>query len=654
MNREFLEFYNRELRLLYENSSEFAEEYPGVAERLGGLTQDRMDPMIAGLLEGAAFLAARVQLKLKHEFPQFTNNLLEQIAPNFLSPTPSACLATIHPPYGEPDLKEGMTIPADGYVDATYVERERHVACKFRIVNPVELWPFEITGAKFFPNPAQLQVLGVDAGPDIVAGMQLSITTRSFARRDKEPDLEETREKPELWAAECRATHLPVHIVANEADSTRLYEKLFANCRQLYFRYLDEFGDQVVITDPRVKLEQIGFEENQTLLPADKRFFSGFDLLRESFIFPHKFLGFRLVGLEHILKKLKARDFDILFAFDQTDQNLSAIVKPQVFSLYSTCLVNLFEMQTGRVPIRSNEHEHHVVPDRSRYLEYEPHRILKVYAHFEGATDKAECFSLYSAPYDDTPSANAVFYTLRRTARRRTVEERRQGKSSNYTGTDMYLSITGGPSIDDLDPVSELSVRALCSNRHLPEHLPVGEGGADFVMNDNTELLVTCTIPPTPPRESIITQLANEPGESLALTPVWKLINMLSLNNLGISNRGTQNSPAALRELLALFADLSDNTLERRIRGIKSIDSEPVVRRLAQQNGVGAARGLQITITFDEKAFEGSGIFLMGAVLERFFAEYVTINNFTQTVIRSTDRGEIMRWPPRAGIRTTL
>jgi hypothetical protein len=85
MHREFLDLYNRELRLLYEQAKEFAEEYPGVAERLGGLTQERMDPMIAGLLEGAAFLAARVQLKLKHEFPQFTSNLLEQLLPHHLA-----------------------------------------------------------------------------------------------------------------------------------------------------------------------------------------------------------------------------------------------------------------------------------------------------------------------------------------------------------------------------------------------------------------------------------------------------------------------------------------------------------------------------------------------------------------------------------------
>ena len=65
MNREFLEAYNRELAILYERSKEFAEDYPGIAERLGGLTQDKLEPGLMGLFEGSAFLAARGQVKLQ-------------------------------------------------------------------------------------------------------------------------------------------------------------------------------------------------------------------------------------------------------------------------------------------------------------------------------------------------------------------------------------------------------------------------------------------------------------------------------------------------------------------------------------------------------------------------------------------------------------
>ena len=104
MDREFLRFYNQELAILREQAAEFAEDYPGIAERLGGLVGDAADPMISGLLEGAAFLAARVQLKLKHEFADFTTNLIDQLTPHYLAPTPSFVLVRAKPKFGDPAL----------------------------------------------------------------------------------------------------------------------------------------------------------------------------------------------------------------------------------------------------------------------------------------------------------------------------------------------------------------------------------------------------------------------------------------------------------------------------------------------------------------------------------------------------------------------
>src|SRR5438552_18457834 len=115
MDREFLDLYNRGLKLLYESAKEFAEEYPGVAERLGGLASERIDPMIAGLLEGAAFLAARVELNIRHEFPEFTSNLLEQLVLHYLAPIPSSMLVISYPLYGAPNLQDGLRIDHGSY-----------------------------------------------------------------------------------------------------------------------------------------------------------------------------------------------------------------------------------------------------------------------------------------------------------------------------------------------------------------------------------------------------------------------------------------------------------------------------------------------------------------------------------------------------------
>ena len=126
---------------------------------------------------------------------------------------------------------------------------------------------------------------------------------------------------------------------------------------------------------------------------------------------------------------------------------------------------------------------------------------------------------------------------------------------------------------------------------------------------------------------------------------------MLSLNHLGLVEKRAGEGARAVKDILSLFADLTDGITERRIRGVRSVSSKPVNRRVRVQNSMATARGLEITVTIEDNAFEGSGVYLLGAVLDRFFAEYVSINHFTETVIRTPERQEIMRWPARVGTR---
>jgi type VI secretion system protein ImpG len=654
MDREFLDLYNRELHLLYEQAREFADEYPGVAERLGGLLEHRIDPLIGGLLEGAAFLAARVQLKLKHEFPEFTNNLLEQLVPNYLAPTPSIMLVKTVPTFGDPALRDGHAIGRGSYLDATFRQLDRQIACRYRLCAPITIWPFEIAGAEYFASPAPLQALGAPIGRDVLAGMRLTLTHRSAQRREDEPSDVEARKKPEILFAGCRTSALPIYFVGPEADAVALYEQMFAHCKAVYFRCLDEFGDPMVFPAPAQCLEQVGFEREDALFPNDHRVFEGFDLLREYFVFPRKFLGVNLTRLDAMLPQFKVKSVDVLFAFDEVNTRLAAAVQPEMFALYAAPAINLFEKTTDRVLLKSSQHEYHVVPDRSHYLDYEPHRLLELYAHYAGGREKALVRPLYSASLEGPHHASGLYFTVRRLPRRRTVEEKRAGASSDYTGTDMFISLSALGGADDDSAIAELSVRALCSNRHLTEHLPIGIGGADFRLIDDVTLDLVCVAGPTPPREPIVTQLRGRGEVAHTGTVAWRLVNMLSTNHLGLVERGAGRDAQALRETLSMFAEMTDAATERRIRGIRDVDSRPIVRRIRQRSGVGAARGIEITVTIDEKAFEGTGIFLLGAVLDRFFAQYSALNHFTQTIVRSVERGNVARWPPRMGVHRPL
>jgi type VI secretion system protein ImpG len=133
--------------------------------------------------------------------------------------------------------------------------------------------------------------------------------------------------------------------------------------------------------------------------------------------------------------------------------------------------------------------------------------------------------------------------------------------------------------------------------------------------------------------------------------PAWRTISHLSLNYLSLLDSKDGEGAAGLRELLKLYINRNDLFALRQVDGIRSVVSTPILRRVGAGGPLTFARGLELRVMMDEGAFEGSGIFILGAVLAQFFARYVSLNSFTETVLISQRRGEVMRWPSLIGKR---
>ena len=127
MKKSFRDAYERELDILYERTAEFADEYPGLADRLGGLLRDNIDPTVAGLLEGTAFMAARVQQKLDEEFRGFTTELLEQIFPDALAPIPSCMLVQAQRPENPPPDLGVTRYPRGATMEAPFRDADKRI-----------------------------------------------------------------------------------------------------------------------------------------------------------------------------------------------------------------------------------------------------------------------------------------------------------------------------------------------------------------------------------------------------------------------------------------------------------------------------------------------------------------------------------------------
>src|SRR5258708_7579532 len=133
MADDLLTYYNRELVYLTRLGAEFAERHPAAAGRLRISADAVEDPHVSRLLQGVAFLNARVRRKLDDEFPELTDALLGLLYPHYLAPIPSLSMLAFAP---QRDLTEARLIPAGTEIDSEPVAGER---CRFRTTQAVEL-----------------------------------------------------------------------------------------------------------------------------------------------------------------------------------------------------------------------------------------------------------------------------------------------------------------------------------------------------------------------------------------------------------------------------------------------------------------------------------------------------------------------------------
>ena len=168
---------------------------------------------------------------------------------------------------------------------------------------------------------------------------------------------------------------------------------------------------------------------------------------------------------------------------------------------------------------------------------------------------------------------------------------------------------------------------ALCTNRDLPLHMSLGQGRTDFTLESGAPVeSIRCLAGPTPPRAS------HAHGDTS-----WRLISHLSLNYLSLvdgSKGAGEGSGRVARAAVAVRRPVGRQHPQADRR--HPLDGTAgITRALPVPGPTTFGRGLEVDVTCDEAAFEGSGVFLLGAVLERFFAKYVSINSFTETVLRT-------------------
>jgi type VI secretion system protein ImpG len=623
MDTRLLDYYNRELRYLRELGGEFAKEYPKVSQRLGLDSFECADPYVERLLEGFAFMAARVQLKIDSEFPRFTEHLLGMLCPHYLSPTPSMVVVQMHPDPAQGTLSDGFSV-ARGTALTSNVARNDTTSCEYRTAHDVVLWPIELVSVTHTGYERGLDNVPLARRRPVKGTLRLRLRTTNG-----------------LPFSALAVDRIPLFVRGTDAMSLRLFELLLCSSLGLILRDPAVPGSERAVGSPP---RALGLDDGEALLPCGPRAFHGYRLLHEYFALPSRYLFVELSDLAEGVRHCRGQELEIVVPLDRHEPTLEAAINVSNIALFCTPAINLFPKRADRIHLNDGASEYHVVADRTRPMDFEVFSVVEVMGYGTRGDARRAFAPLYERRADAPSSEAPAFYTTQRRERVASSRQKTHGPRSSYLGGEVFVSLVDGREGPYGADLRQLGISTLCTNRDLPLRMPVGDGRTDFSVESGAPVeSVRCVAGPSAPRPS------HAWGETS-----WRLISHLTLNHLSLLDAPDGKGATALREMLALYGELGDAAVRRQIEGVRSAVGRPVVRRLPLDGPASFARGVEVTLECDETAFEGTSVALLGSVLDRFFSKYVSINSFTETVLRSVQRGEIVRWPLRIGQRPTI
>lgn len=411
---DFRSRYQRELDHLLLAGKSFARVHSQarhLAERSG-------DPDVERLLEGFAFLSAKVKARIDAGAPDLIHSLTELLAPAQLRPIPSCTILEFK---SDPSrCRASVDIPMHTEICSEDVQG---IPIRFRITQNLTLLPMTI-------EHTRMQDCG--AGACIV---EFTVQgERSLANQVSE------------------LGHLDLYIHGSCEQASDLYYAIVSHCHRIEIH-----GQNTKIELCSPSMQSLGQRLDTPLFPWPVQAWQGQRILAEYFTLPEKFRQIRISDLGHVTKLAPNQRLTFKLFLDISAKTLGPLTNDPI-KLHCVPAINLFECDAE--PITQNELS---VPQRIRATghdldQFELYEVKKVTRSLFGQDRRDELPSLFS--HFRPPKGPAY------------VIERRP--SSIDQRSDSYLRIVDpGPHKGAQREL--MSMELLCSHRQLASKLRLGQ-----------------------------------------------------------------------------------------------------------------------------------------------------------------------------------
>lgn len=602
MIEQLLPYYEKQLQEFGQQSREFAQKYPKIAQRLS-LNQEQIDdPHIERLIQAFSLIAARIDKKLADSYDLFTHSLFEVMFPQYLRHFPACTVVSFEDINKLKQLSTAHIIPQK---TALKSRSFKGVQCEFNTSNEVRLLPITLSNLEFQTSPSTHMHLNQNA--------TLSLKFEIF-------------NDAQQWLLDEK---LPIYLDAISNFPLQVLDSIFRKETGFSIRV----GQRVVeIANP---FAVMGFSEQESLLPIDQHTHHAYRLLMEYFCFPEKFnyLNFDLSVLKGLLQQ--QNDFEVLIHL-KLNLNDQAIVRNYSelnianFKLFTTPAINLFEKQAEPQKISHTQLQYPLITDAHHPELYQVYSIIEMKMVREKTNQEQTHlavlpFFAMSHYHNDKVQ---FFYSL------------------NYSPTQTKNMQMGYSIVSKhLKPYEIksdfISTKLLCSNGDLP-HEALSQSNNILNLNDSS-LARRALILKRPTSPYHFDKNSNEQ---------WRIISHLSLNTLALMKG---DALSHVKELLALYnlPHSKENILL--IDALKQLNFSTTNKLMNAKPFPMFIRGVKAELAVNKSVFRGHSLYIFSQLLSHIFNLKVQINSFVDVVVKdSLNQQEIYQCVQNVGGKTLL
>lgn len=589
------DYFKDELSYLKEQSKVFADTFPQAAQFL---SEKSHDPDVDRTLEGFAYLTGVLHAKTEQEYPQLTYSLIDMLWPNYMQPTPSmtiiefiaktAEIATISRGSeikSQPKIAQKKNNQSDKKEKKTE-EKHEPIPCTFKVAREIPVLPINIT----------------------------AITVESLLRTSRL-----NIEFALLHGATLSNLHhqpMRFYLGDNPYTSSQLY--LWLNH---YLSSATIKTDNTSILQSELKIQPIGFEQDQAILSYPKNTYMGYRLLQEYFCFSEGYLFVDFLNLT-FPEQSTATTFTLTCEFSRPlPANLK--VRQNSFKLNCTPAINLFTLDSEPILLNGQKAHYPLSPNFKHAESYELFAIDSVNSWYTAPNvdNPLRTYHSFESFTHQTAHENGdipLYYKI----------ERRQEKTSDLIR--YFISFVRGDETES-HPFDEIvSMRLICTNKDEAAKLKIGD------ICVRTEVIPDTVTFKNISRPSITLR------PNIDQSQHWTTISTLSLNYLSLLNKNALAQILRNYNFSARYSKQAESSLLKMINGIERFETEPA-QQLYENLYI---KGLQSTLHIDQSAFNSEGdLYLFGTVLAHFYSLFATVNSFHNLVIINSTNQEKYVWP---------